>query len=248
MRKFFLGLCAVIAVLVFAMAGWLVYSTDKNYAAPAADALENLVEDSQVSVTSGDWLVMQPGNREPEQGVIIYPGANCDIRGYAPVMRKLAEAGYLVVAVSMPFDLAIFAPSRANEVRDAFPKIQKWALVGHSMGGAMAGAYAHDNPDKISALIMWDGYPPTSKTLVDAPFPVTHIHRADENGAAPTKFSDQRDLFPSDSKWVGVPGGAHMFFGAFDGGGYTESRPPTIARDAQHEIVVTETLAALAGM
>ena len=43
MRKFILGLCAVIAVLVFAMAGWLVYSTDNNYAAPAADALENVL-------------------------------------------------------------------------------------------------------------------------------------------------------------------------------------------------------------
>jgi pimeloyl-ACP methyl ester carboxylesterase len=248
MRKALIILCATIGVLVIGSYGWLFYSTDKNLAIPAPEALAALDGDPRIAVSSGDWLVMQPENSVATKGVILYPGANCDIRGYAPILKELAAAGYLVAVVSMPFDMAIFAPNRADDVRAAFPNISSWALIGHSMGGAMAGFYAHNNPEKIDVLIMWDAYPPDSKSLKDAAFPVVHIHRADENGLPPEKFAKKRYLFPADSEWHGIPGGAHMYFGSFVGGGYVESRQPTIARDEQHEIVITETLAALASM
>ena len=243
--RYVLSIVAVLAALAY---GWLVYSTEKNFAVAAPEALEALSADAAVEIDVGDWLIMRPGNATPSRGVIIYPGANCDIRGYAPIVKEIARAGYLTVTVSMPFDFALFAPSRADEVRAAHPEISDWVIIGHSMGGAMAGSYVHDKPDGIAGIIFWDAYPPGSKSLHDAPFPVAHIHRADENGRAPQMFLDRRSLFPENSQWVGVPGGAHMYFGSFIGGGYVESREPTIPRSEQHDIVIRATLAALAEM
>ena len=52
-------------------------------------------------------------------GLIVFPGAYCDIEGYAPILREVARGGYLVVGVSMPFNFSIFAPFSADDVREA---------------------------------------------------------------------------------------------------------------------------------
>ena len=237
----------VIAVPVLAL-GWLVYSTDKNLASPTTEALAALTTDDSVAVDDGEWLVMRPSASTPTAGLILYPGANCDIRGYAPLLREIAAAGYLAVVVSMPFDFSIFAPDRADDVRAAFPEIQDWVIAGHSMGGAMAGRYAYHHADDLAGLILWDSYPPSANSLADSSLPVVHIHRATADGMPPQKFEDMRDVFPPSSVWVPVPGGVHMYFGSFDGGGYVEEWVPQITRDEQQTTVIAATLDGLARM
>jgi len=233
-------LVIVLAVMAFA---WLEYSTEKNRATPTDLAIAALASDDRVIVELGDWLVMRPANASPKIGMIVYPGANCDIRGYAPVLREIAAAGYLVVAMSMPYDFAIFAPGSASEVPPQYPEIEKWVLTGHSMGGAMAGTFAANNADQLDGLIMWDSYPATA--LVESTLPVTHIHRATLGGEPPENFTANRPLFPADSNWVPIRGGIHMYFGSFDGGGYTELWEPKITAAEQHKIVIAATIAAL---
>lgn len=248
MKKFLIILVTIVVVIPLLTLGWLMYSTQKNMASPTEEALAALIDDEFVSIESDDWLVMRPDTSEPVVGLIVYPGANCDIRGYAPVLRTVAARGYLVVVVSMPFDFAIFAPSRANEVRVAFPQIRQWIIAGHSMGGAMAARYAFQNQENLAGLILWDAYPPSSSSLADSQLPVVLIHRATPDGQPPEKFQGMRNLFPGNSLWVPVPGGLHMYFGSFNGGGYREKWTAGIARDAQHAIVTTATLDGLANM
>jgi hypothetical protein len=57
-----------------------------------------------------------------------------------------------------------------------------------------------------------------------------------------------RGLFPDHSRWVAIPGGQHMYFGSFIGGGYQEEWPAGIERDAQHAIVINAMLEGLATM
>jgi dienelactone hydrolase len=204
--------------------------------------------DGRVEVDDGTYVVFRPAGAEPTTGLIVYPGASCDVRGYAPVLRRVAERGYLVVGVPMPLNMAIFAPDRADAVRAAFPAVQRWVVAGHSMGGAMAARYAHRHPDDLAGLILWDSYPPESDTLVDSPFPVWHIHRATADGRAPEKFEGMRKLFPVTSTWVPVPGGNHMQFGSFIGGGYQEEWTAKITALEQQDIAVTGTLNALLAM
>ena len=91
--KKILKILAVIVIAVPVLAfGWLWYSTAKNLASPTAEAMAALAVDDSVTVEEGDWLIMRPGASTPTTGFILYPGANCDIRGYAPVLREIAAA------------------------------------------------------------------------------------------------------------------------------------------------------------
>ena len=236
-----------LALLVVLMAGYL-YSTQANKALPAPEALAALLSDERVTVEDGKFLVFRPAGDTPTTGVIFYPGAACDAHGYAPVLRRVAERGYLVVSVPMPLDMAIFAPNRADDVRAAFPEVKRWVIAGHSMGGAMAAHYAHKHPDDLAGLLLWDSRPAESDTLVDLKYPVWHIHRATADGRPPEKLERYRNLFPATSTWVPVRGGIHMYYGSFVGGGYKEQWAPTISREAQQDMAVTGTLNALLEM
>jgi hypothetical protein len=247
-KKIIKIIAAIVIFVPLLMYGWLLYSTKVNLASPTQEALAALVEDDAVRVETGDWLVMRPATSEPKAGLILYPGANCDIRGYASVLRSVAAQGYLVIAVSMPFDFSIFSPNKADEVRAAYPEISQWVIAGHSMGGAMAARFAFLNEENLAGLILWDSYPPAANSLADSKLPVVHVHRATLEGLAPQSFTEMKYLFPANSQWVPVPGGLHMYFGSFNGGGYQETWEAGIERDAQHAIIVTATLDGLAQM
>jgi pimeloyl-ACP methyl ester carboxylesterase len=242
--KYLLGTVIVLALLVGGYWAW----GQKNLAKPTAQALAALVSDSQVRVEDDDWLVFSPASAAATTGVIFYPGANCDVRGYAPIFRKLAAAGYLVVDVRMPFNFAIYAPDRADAVRAAFPEVRRWVMMGHSMGGAMAGYYAYHHSADLAGLVVWDSYPPESNDLSESGLPIWHIHRALADGSPPEKFTRMRHLYPADSQWVPIRGGIHMYFGSFDGGGYVDQWKPTISRDEQLDEVTAATLKALAAI
>jgi hypothetical protein len=112
----------------------------------------------------------------------------------------------------------------------------------------MAAHYAHSHPAELAGLLLWDSRPAESDTLVDVQYPVWHIHRATADGRAPDKLEHYRNLFPASSTWVPVPGGIHMYYGSFVGGGYKEEWTPTISREAQQDQAVTGTLNALLAM
>jgi len=241
------GFGGLVAVLLLTVAAYL-YRAQSSVALPAPEAIAAMQSDGRVLVDDGKYVVFRPAGAEPTAGLILYPGASCDVRGYAPVLRRIADRGYLVIGVPMPLNMAIFAPNRADDVRAAFPAVRRWVVAGHSMGGAMAAHYAHKHPDDLAGLILWDSYPAASDTLVELPYPVWHIHRATADGRAPGKFENMRHLFPVTSTWVPVPGGIHMQFGSFTGGSYQEEWIATITAREQQDIAVTGTLNALLAM
>lgn len=238
---------ALVAVLLIGVGGFW-YWAQSSLARPAPEAMAALASNERVTVEDGKFVVFSPTGAAPTTGLILYPGAACDVRGYAQVLRRVAERGYLVVGVPMPLNMSILAPYRADDVRAAFPGIKRWVIAGHSMGGAMAAHYAHKHPDDLAGLIVWDSYPAESDSLAEIPYPVWHIHRATADGQPPAKFASMRHLYPATSTWVPVPGGIHMQFGSFLGGAYQEEWTATISADAQHDIVVTGTLNALQAM
>lgn len=248
MKKFLKIAAATIVVLVLG-GGVALWAWGKSrHAEPAAEALAALASDASVVVQQGDYIVFRPRAEPPRMGVIFYPGANCDVRGYAPVLRRLAAAGYFVVDVPMPLEFAFLAPNRALEVQADFPQLRRWAIIGHSLGGAMAAGFTYDHPDKVRGLVIWDSFPAPNKSLANYERPVWHIHRARPDGSPPASFAERRNLFPPASTWVAIPGGIHMYFGAFDGGGYVEDWEPSISRGEQHERAGAATLAALEAM
>jgi dienelactone hydrolase len=211
-------------------------------------ALAASASDGDVRVEDGTFLMFRPAKVAERMGVVFYPGAYTDVRGYAQTLRPLAAAGYRVVAVKMPFELAILAPGRAAEVLAANPDVTRWAIMGHSVGGTSAAIFAAENPDAVDGVVIWDSFPPSFASLAAFPKPVWHIHRATPDGAPPESFAVQRPLFPPSSRWVPIPGGIHMYFGSFSGGGYQEDWAPSISQQQQHETVIAATLEALAAI
>ncbi len=237
-------LYTVVGLLVLMIGGvWLLGL--KRHADAAPEAIAALASDEDVTVTDSPYLMLKPARQPEKMGVIFYPGAYVDVRGYATTLRPVAAAGYRVVVVAMPMDVAIFGLNRALEVQAANPEIRRWVLVGHSLGGAMAATFASMHPNALDGLIIWDSYPPGSASLANYSKPVWHIHRATPDGKPPATFSERRNLFPANSQWLPIRGGIHMYFGSFSGGGYQEDWAPSITRDAEHQLVIAATLRAL---
>ncbi len=245
MLKFFkFSLAATLLLLLLGLGGFWIWG-QVNLAAASPAALAALNAEPAVSVNDETWVVFKPKHASPRTGVIFYPGANCDPRGYAPVFTRIAKAGYLVVDVPMPFNFAIFGPDKARKVMESYPDIKQWIIMGHSMGGAMASTFADHHTESLAGVILWDSYPPTPNDLSQSGLNVWHIHRARADGSPPEKFSAMRTLFPADSRWVPIPGGIHMNFGSFDGGGYEEEWEPGITQQEQHDLVTRATLDAI---
>jgi pimeloyl-ACP methyl ester carboxylesterase len=238
MKKALKILAIVVVALVVGMYGYLSITTARNNAAPAAEALAAMESDARVAVEYDDYLTLTPVAATPKTGIVFYPGAYCDVRGYTPVWNEIAAQGYLVVAPKMPFDFAIFAPNAADEVRAAHPEIEQWIIAGHSMGGAMAGVYADNNRDNLAGVIVFDSYPPGSNSLADAELPILLFERARADGSRSQKFIDNAKLYPDSAKLILIPGAQHMYYGSFDGGSYKEEWGPGIERDAMQSIVV----------
>ena len=238
MKKALKILGIVVVVLISGMFAYLSITTVTNNAAPAAEALAAMETDERVIVTYDDYLTLTPAGSAPKTGIVFYPGAHCDVRGYTPVLKEAAAQGFLIVAPKMPFDFAIFAPDSADEVRAAYPEIERWIIAGHSMGGAMAGSYADKNRDNLAGVIVFDSYPPASNSLADADLPILLFERARTDGSRSQKFIDNANLYPEDAELILIPGAQHMYYGSFDGGSYEEEWEPGIERGAMQKIVI----------
>jgi pimeloyl-ACP methyl ester carboxylesterase len=212
------------------------------------EALAASVSDDDVQVEDERFLTLRPRRVPERMGVVVYPGAYVDIRGYVPTLKPVAASGYRVVIVPMPFELAVFGIDRALDVKAANLDVTRWALVGHSVGGAMGPLFASRHPDALAGVIIWDSYPPTMAKFAGYPKPVWHIHRARRDGSPPPAFAAERSEFPAGSVWVPIRGGIHMQFGSFAEGGYQEDWAAGISREAQQAEVARATLRALEAM
>jgi Alpha/beta hydrolase family len=244
-------LIAIVLVLtsVAGVAGYWLQGREKRLSPVDPVALTALQSSAQVTVTqsSAGWHVFKPANVMPRTGFIFYPGGECDERGYAELLHAIAAEGFLVVLVPMPLQLAVLAPNRADAVIDAFPAIERWAIGGHSLGGAMAARYVYEHPDAVQGLLFWDAYPPKSDDLSDYTGRVRLIHRSDASGAPPDYYAQYVPLLPADMDYRALPGGIHINFGRFiPAERFRQAETAMLPIDAQHALIVRYTAEFLA--
>ncbi|MDR3687091.1 MAG: alpha/beta fold hydrolase [Coriobacteriia bacterium] len=157
-----LGTVLVVALLGAAAGVW--WGT--HPLGPTQSALAALVSDSSVQVThAADGWEFAPPSGEPSSALVFYPGGHLDARSYAPYARAVAARGYLVVIPVMPLSLAVLAPDSASAVISAHPKVARWTIGGHSLGGVMAASYAAKHANSIRGLILLAAYPPSGAEL-----------------------------------------------------------------------------------
>ena len=222
----------VIIIVSSAGYGYWRYDSQDRMHRVTPEALAALQSDAAVSISQEQWIVFTPAGASPTKGMIFYPGGECDERGYAEPLREIAAAGYLVVLVPMPLQLAVFAPDSATEVIAAFPEIQSWAIAGHSLGGSMAARYTHHHPDNIDGLILWDAYAPDDMT--DSSAKIMMIHRSDETGTVPSDYVAKLPLLPEQTEFVPLKGAQHLNYGRFIAGRLYRDAPTAELDPEEH--------------
>jgi pimeloyl-ACP methyl ester carboxylesterase len=173
-------------------------------------------------------------------GFIFYPGAYVDPRAYAPPAHALAAAGYQVVIVPMPLNLAVFAPDRAGDVMAAFPEVEHWAVGGHSLGGSMAARFAYENPNVTDGLALWAAYPASTDDLSAYDLAATSIFGTRDGVATQDEIDASRPLLPPDTMWVAIEGGNHAQFGWY--GAQDGDNEATISRGEQQAQITAATM------
>ncbi|HWQ45932.1 MAG TPA: alpha/beta hydrolase [Longilinea sp.] len=229
----------IVIVLIFGGFSAWAYST----ADPMAEALAAVEDSSSVDVQSGDYLVFSPVDQQTTTGLIIYPGGRVDYRAYAPLANRIAQEGYLVVIVPMPFNLAVFGIDAADAVIADFPQIQTWAIAGHSLGGSMATHYVVSHPGEIAGMVLWASYPAESDDLSQMDIRVASIYGSNDGLATPEKVLAAVPLLPSDTMWVEIAGGNHAQFGWY--GPQSGDNEATIDRADQQAQIAESTLLVL---
>lgn len=237
-------LIAMLAIVLVAAAGILIWANTPL--GPSAEALAALASDEQVQVGQGRWLVFQPVDGTPDTGLVLYPGGRVDYRSYAPQARDIAAQGYLVVVPKMPLNLAVTAPDKAADVITAFPQISHWAVGGHSLGGAMAASFVHDQPNAVDGLALWAGYPASNKSLADSSVQVVSVSATNDGLATPAKIEASAPLLPAATRWFPIQGGNHAQFGSY--GPQPGDGEPAIPAEEQRAQTVAATVGLLAAL
>ena len=199
MKRLLLRLLASLGLLLAAaVVGFVIWGSTPQAATDSA--LQALVSDSAVTVTTGEWITFSPAGQAPQAGLIVYPGGHVDPRAYAPLARQIAAQGYRVVIVPMPLALAVMAPNRALQVMAQDPSIETWAIGGHSLGGAMSARFAYTHPDAVDGLVLWAAYPASTDDLSGYDLVVTSIYGTLDGLSTGNKIDASRPLLPAGTR------------------------------------------------
>jgi len=218
----------VLLVVLVAAVVWL-----RPFVATPA-ALAALGSDDAVEVREeAGWYAFVPRG-EVTTGLVYSPGARVDVRATAAVLRPLAEAGYLVVALKEPLGIAFTAPGQSAGAIAAFDDVERWAVGGHSLGGVVAASFADAHQDEVGGLLLHASYPSTG--MSDADLLVTSVWGSDDGLTTPDAIAMSHADLPPTTRFVEVPGAVHAFFADY-GVQPGDGVPGTTRADAQSQIV-----------
>jgi hypothetical protein len=227
-KRILLGLIAVLVLISFGFVVWA-----ETPLGPAPEALSALNSDSQVTVTTDNFITFQPVDKQPTTGFIFYPGGRVDYRSYAAPLHEIAAQGYLVILVPVHLNLAFFDINAAQPVFAAHPEIQHWAVGGHSLGGVASALFAKNHPE-IEGLIFWASYP-ADDSFKNSDTKVLSIYGTNDM-AGMEKFDEAKKLLPQNTQYIVMDGGNHGQFG--DYGLQPGDKIATISRAEQQKQIV----------
>lgn len=199
---------AVIAAVVY---GSMFYLNHYYHATQKAkDAMRGT---SAVQVEKTETYYKFTGSEETDRGIIFYPGGKVEETAYAPLMEQLAEAGYQVYLMRMPFRLAVFDMDAADPVIEKEQDITHWYLMGHSLGGAMAASYAAKHTDEVSGLALLGAY--STADLTDSGISVLCIYGSEDGVLNRKKYEKYKKNLPDDYTEYVIDGGNHAGYGNY---------------------------------
>lgn len=188
-------------------------------------------------------IVALPSDDEanPSVGFVFYTGARVVPEAYAPVAERVAAAGFAMWIPELTINFAVLDQDAAAEVIAGNPEIQRWIIVGHSLGGAMAARYAPTD-DRVAGLALLAAYPEAGLDLSGSDLAVASIYGTEDGLATTVEVLEAGPRLPPNTDFVAIEGGNHAQFGNY--GGQRGDRPATVSAETQWDA----TAAALIGL
>ena len=243
-RRWGIVLGRVMGVLVsVAVLGGLVWLQPFPATAAGTSAMAGGPAVRVVDAPSG--IVLSPRDERPTRGLVFQPGARVDPRAYVPILTEVSRAGYLVVVVKQPFELALLATGAPANVMARHPEVTRWAVAGHSLGGVAAAEYAAANPGRVNGLVLWASYP-VGSLAARTDLAVASVSGSRDGFTTPSDVAASRALLPASTAFTVVDGAVHSSFG--DYGTQPGDGTPTVDHAEAQRQVVAATTALLARM
>lgn len=195
-------------------------------------------------------LTFLPASTDRRTGLVFICGSGVAAEAYAPLLRPVAEAGFPVSVVRLPYRFAPLeshkrqALSRARQVIEAHPEMTNWVIGGHSLGGALAARLARSDARAVSGLVLIATTHPKDDDLSFLRIPVTKIFASNDGVAPRHQVLANRGLLPPETTWVEIPGGNHSQFGRY--GRQLFDGTAAIGREEQESLTRSAILHALA--
>lgn len=239
-----------VPLLVLALVSVLLLGYSRPLAA-RPEALAALRSENGVRVVDRlTWYELVPSVEDargtivrPTTGLIFLPGARVDPRAYAPELRRVAQAGYLVVVLKEPFGFSIFDRNHASAIIENHPEVAHWVIGGHSLGGTVAASFADDDR-RVEGLLLLASYP--SGRLERTDLRVTSISGDHDGLVTPADVARSKANLPAGTTFVAIPGASHASFGTY--GVQPGDGTPTADPGAVQDQVVTATVNLLAAV
>jgi pimeloyl-ACP methyl ester carboxylesterase len=192
-------------------------------------------------------LVFLPTSTDRRTGLIFICGSGISAEAYAPLLRPIADA---VFVVKLPYRLAPLeshkraAVERARGVMAKHSDLSDWVIAGHSLGAALAARLARADAGTISAMVLIATTHPRDHDLSSLEIPITKIFASQDGIAPPDRVLSNAGLLPKHTRWIEVAGGNHSQFGRY--GRQLFDGTATISRGEQEAIARAAILQSLA--
>jgi hypothetical protein len=230
-------------LLTAALLGGLVWL--QPFAATPAGAAAMAGQPDVRVVDTPSGIVLSPRDARPTRALVFQPGARIDPRAYVPVLTQVSRAGYLVVVVKQPFQIAFLATGAPADVMARHPEVTRWAVGGHSVGGVAAADYAAADDGRVHGLVLWASYPMGS-LVRRTDLAVASVSGSRDGFTTPADIAASRSRLPASTVFTVVDGAVHSSFG--DYGTQAGDGSATLGRAEAQRQVVAATVALLARM
>lgn len=205
------GLLAGIGTLAVGGTLWLQRSIKKPSGA-AEQAIRGALKQEE------GWYF--PSLKDDLPLVIVYPGALIDVRAYSIWAEKLADVGYPVFLVTMPLELALLAPQRAEKVLNRFSE-RNYVIGGHSLGGFTASGVAAQrleaDDSRLKGVFYLASYTDDDVILQNSDLASLVVTGSKDKDIKEKDVLEKKQSYPKNSRFYSINGGDHLGFASVAG-------------------------------
>jgi pimeloyl-ACP methyl ester carboxylesterase len=171
-------------------------------------------------VETADGWAFEPKQPAAGAGLLFLPGGMVEPEAYAPLLKRVAEAGYPARLIRLPMRCACTNAQKSalNEHLLAVLSAKtskKWLLGGHSRGAMLAAAFAQEHPQALAGLALIGTTHPRDFDLSALSIPVLKVLGSNDGIASPRAVLANRHLLPPQTVWREIDGANHVQFGYY---------------------------------